>query len=132
MKLLSLGHFFHRVRKDDANLSFAWANLFLGKNVVKNSAILSGISSCTAWLAWGRTCTWNFPCIYPTVKSLSSMSILARMSVFVAGTIRNFDNKLINQHTQWTSVWAKSILHEKNLNSYASKLLEVQKSFVKN
>ena len=91
-------------------LSSGLANLLRTKKVDKISATFSGTSSWTAWPACGKICIWNFPCIWPTVRSLSNLSTPANSKSFDAETDRNFELKPSNQLFQWGSDLQRSTL----------------------
>jgi len=51
------------------------------------------------------------PCIWPTVRSLSSLSIPAKSSILGTGQLRNVLDKPLNQPDQYFSVRPRSIRH---------------------
>ena len=92
--------------------SVALHSLFLTRKVASTSATLSGLSSCTVWPTAGNTCIWNFPCICPTVRSLSSRSTPASSNSLAALASRNRFESPWNQPDQWRSEAARSTLQE--------------------
>lgn len=86
-----------------------WCSRVYRVRYLTAAATFPGESSCTKCPTSGMTSSWYFPCIWPIISSLSSLSVPARMSSLPPAASRNFLLRPTNQLCQKGCVAARSV-----------------------
>lgn len=76
---------------------FSTSLSFLAQNSFNSCASLLGESSCKECPTSGSTLSWNLPCIWPMVNSVSNRSVPARTSSLAVRRAKNFLDMPSNQ-----------------------------------